>query len=91
MENAKLRKQIEKLKSTERLFKLKREIALSPAEIKKAAKKLGLQTMTAKNIEVATTKKTTKKKTEKPKVEKDIALRLTKKSIETSEKKVKKR
>jgi hypothetical protein len=58
MKNAKLRKEIEQLKSETRRLKLAREIALSPAEIKKAAKKLGLTTMTARNIEVVETKET---------------------------------
>ena len=61
MENAKLRKQIEELKSQERRLKLAREVASTPSEIKKAARKLGLQTMTAKNLEVIKTKKITKK------------------------------
>ncbi len=52
MKNAKLRKEIEELKSETRRLKLAREIALSPNEIKKAAKKLGLTTMTARNIQV---------------------------------------
>lgn len=52
MKNAKLRKQIEELKSEKRRLTLSREISHSPAEIKKAASKLGLTTMTAENIEV---------------------------------------
>lgn len=52
MKNAKLRQHIEDLKAEQRRLQLSREIALSPAEIKKAAKKLGLAAMTAKNIEV---------------------------------------
>lgn len=56
MDNAKLRKQIEEIKSQERRLKLAREVASTPSEIKKAAKKLGLQTMTARNLEVVKTK-----------------------------------
>ncbi len=52
MKNSKLRKQIEELESDKRRLILSKEIALSPAEIKKAAKKLGLAEMTASNIEV---------------------------------------
>lgn len=51
MKNAELRKQIEELKSETRRLKLSKEIALSPAEIKKAAEKLGLTIMTARNIQ----------------------------------------
>ena len=56
MKNAKLRKQIDELKSEKRLLKLEKEIALTPSEIKKAAGKLGLTMMTARNISVANTK-----------------------------------
>lgn len=52
MKNAKLRKQIDELSSEKRRLQLSKEIALSPAEIKKAAQKMGFTTMTASNIEV---------------------------------------
>ena len=42
IKNAKLRKQIEELEYNKRNLQLTREISLSPAEIKKSAKKLGL-------------------------------------------------
>ena len=42
MKNSKLRKQIEQLESEKRRLILAKETSLSPAEIKKAAKKLGL-------------------------------------------------
>lgn len=51
IKNSKLRKQIEELESDKRRLILAKEIALSPAEIKKAAKKIGLTEMTAANIE----------------------------------------
>ncbi len=51
IENSKLKKQIEELKSDQGRIKLAREIALSPAEIKKSAKKLGFVEMTASNIQ----------------------------------------
>jgi outer membrane biosynthesis protein TonB len=52
IKNSKLRKQIDELEAEKRRILLAKEIALSPAEIKKAAKKLGFQEMTAGNIEV---------------------------------------
>jgi len=52
IKNSKLRKQIEELEASKRRLILAKEIALSPAEIKKAAQKIGLREMTASNIEV---------------------------------------
>lgn len=52
IKNSKLRKQIENLESDKRRFILAKEIAMSPAEIKKAAQKLGFREMSASNIEV---------------------------------------
>jgi hypothetical protein len=52
--NAKLREQKAELEAEQRRFKLAREIALSPAEIKKAARKLGFQDMSASNIQLLT-------------------------------------
>lgn len=52
IKNSKLRKQIESLESDKRRFILAKEIAMSPAEIKKAAQKLGFREMSASNIEV---------------------------------------
>ena len=52
MQNSRLRKQIDELETEKRQLMLAREVALSPAEIKKAAKKMGLTAMTASNIEV---------------------------------------
>ena len=52
IKNSKLRKQKDELESAQRHLLLTREIALSPGEIKKAAKKIGLSEMTAANIEV---------------------------------------
>lgn len=51
IKNSKLRKQIDELESEKRRLILEKEVALSPAEIKKAAKKIGLTAMTASNIE----------------------------------------
>lgn len=50
--NAKLRQQKEDLEAEQRRFKLSKEIALSPAEIKKAARKIGFQDMSAANIQI---------------------------------------
>lgn len=75
IKNSKLRKQIEELESDKRRLILSKEIALSPGEIKKAAKKLGLTEMTASNIEVYRPQppkeksKTEKLIVEKPKLE----------------------
>jgi hypothetical protein len=52
IKNAKLRQQKEDLQSEQRRLYLSREISLSPAEIKKAAKKIGLQDFATKSVEV---------------------------------------
>ncbi|MCY7374781.1 MAG: hypothetical protein LH472_02260 [Pyrinomonadaceae bacterium] len=52
IKNSRLRKQIENLEGDKRRFMLAKEIALSPAEVKKAAQKIGFREMTASNIEV---------------------------------------
>lgn len=52
IKNAKLRREKESLEAEQRRLYLMREIALSPAEIKKAAKKIGLQDLTPESIEV---------------------------------------
>lgn len=51
IKNSRLRKQIDELEAEKRRLILQKEIALSPGEIKKAAKKIGLTAMTASNIE----------------------------------------
>ena len=58
IKNSTLKKQIEELEADKRRLLLAKEVALSPGEIKKAAKKLGLTEMTAANIEVARPAKT---------------------------------
>ena len=57
IQNSKLRKEVETLKSQNRRLKLARETSLSPGEIKKAAMQYGLRDMTAKNIEVVNRRK----------------------------------
>ena len=55
MKNSKLRKQKDELEAARRQLLLNKEISLSPGEIKKAAKKIGLTEMTAANIETFST------------------------------------
>ncbi len=50
IKNSKLKKEVEELKSDKRRLQLAKEVALSPAEIKKSAKKMGFTEMTASNI-----------------------------------------
>lgn len=52
IKNAKLRREKENLEAEQRRLYLTREISLSPTEIKKAARKIGLQDLTPENIEV---------------------------------------
>ncbi|MEK7723667.1 MAG: hypothetical protein AAB336_04910 [Acidobacteriota bacterium] len=59
IKNAKLRQQKESLESEQRLLDRNREVSLSPSEIKKVAKKLGLQDLTADSIEVISSVKNT--------------------------------
>ncbi|MGI8494844.1 MAG: hypothetical protein ACR2L1_05975 [Pyrinomonadaceae bacterium] len=56
IKNAKLRQQKEELLSEQRRLYLSREISLAPAEIKKAAKKIGLQEFTASSIQYVSSK-----------------------------------
>lgn len=64
IKNSKMRKQIEELEADKRRLLLAKEMTLSPAEIKKSAKKMGFQEMTASNIEIyrPTPEKITKEK-----------------------------
>lgn len=70
MKNSKLRRQKDELEAAQRQLLLAKEIALSPAEIKKAAKKIGLTEMTAANIEVF--RADDSEKQDKPKIEKIV-------------------
>jgi hypothetical protein len=77
IKNSRLRKQIEELEAGKRRLILAKEIALSPAEIKKAAQKIGFREMTASNIEVFrpngnAADKPAANTADKPKVEKTI-------------------
>lgn len=77
IKNSRLRKQIEELEAGKRRLILAKEIALSPAEIKKAAQKIGFREMTASNIEVFRPngnpgEKPAANTADKPKIEKTI-------------------
>ena len=86
IKNSRLRKQIEELESSKRRLILAKEIALSPAEIKKAARKIGLREMTASNIEVY---RPNAGSIEKPKVEKAVEEKI-KQAISTKSEEIKK-
>lgn len=64
IKNSTLKKQLDDLEAEKRRLLLLKETALSPAEIKKAAKKLGLTEITAANFVPVSSK--TEEKTEKP-------------------------
>lgn len=51
--NAEMKKQISELEAEKRRLALAKEVALAPAEIKKAARRLGLVDMTALNLATA--------------------------------------
>jgi len=68
MKNSRLRKQVDDLEAEKRRLLLAREISLSPAEIKKAAKKTGLMTSSRNESEVAQIVSTTKEKAIPPQV-----------------------
>jgi hypothetical protein len=82
IKNSNLKKQLEDLEAEKRRLMWLKETALSPAEIKKAAKKLGLTEMSANNFQTSAARVTEKaekhltaKKTEegpKPLVEKTV-------------------
>lgn len=55
MKNSRLRKQIDDLEAEKRRLLLAREVAMSPAEIKKAAKKIGFTDTPATEVELAKT------------------------------------
>jgi|GEM_PF-2021876 len=63
IKNERLLKQIEELENEQRRLKLQREEALSPAEVKKVARKLGFREISAENLEI--TKKINRSSQEK--------------------------
>ena len=52
IKNSRLRSQIDELEAEKRRLLLAKEVALSPGEIKKAARRIGFTKMTAANIEL---------------------------------------
>lgn len=93
IKNSKLRKQIEELEAEKRRMLLTKEVVLSPAEIKKAAKKIGFTEMSASNIEVfrggaeTAPKEPAVKKTVDAKLVKETPkTKLVKKEVSASEK-----
>lgn len=66
MRNSKLRKQLDDLESEKRRLLLAREISLSPAEIKKAAQKLGVDDMYVATPQMASITNTNVPKTTVP-------------------------
>ena len=70
IKNSILKKQKDELEAAQRQLLIAKEIALSPAEIKKAAKKIGLTDMTAANIEPLYATTEISQVQEKPKAEK---------------------
>ena len=62
MKNSRLRKQVDELEAEKRRLLLAREVSLSPAEIKKAAKRSGMIDSAAAESEVAQVASVTKEK-----------------------------
>jgi hypothetical protein len=62
MKNSRLRKQVDELEAEKRRLLLAREISLSPAEIKKAAKKAGIVDQPGNGGEIAQVVSATKEK-----------------------------
>jgi hypothetical protein len=63
MKNSRLRRQVDELQAEKRRLLLAREIAMSPAEIKKAARKIGLSDAAEPEVELAKANVATKDKT----------------------------
>lgn len=89
MKNAKLRKQIDELTSEKRRHELLREIALTPAQIKKAAQKLGLSSMSARNIENQDSKRSDQKVDEESTQKEYKDVKKTNSSAEVAKDKIK--
>lgn len=67
MKNSKLKKQIDELEAEKRRLMLAREIALSPAELKRTAKRLGVVSSAAQNDETVKVSAAVKDKAAPPK------------------------
>lgn len=74
IKNSNLRKQVEDLEDEKRRLQLSKEVALSPGEIKKSAKQLGMVELSASNMEIFSTsdEKPLKEKASKQLVEKTV-------------------
>ena len=77
MKNSRLRKQVDELEAEKRRLLLAREVSLSPAEIKKAAKRSGMTDPTEGEI-VAQVASTTKEKAATPVASAEIKLMIVK-------------
>lgn len=64
IKNAKLRQQKEGLEADQRRLFLTKEVALSPAELQKAAQKIGLQELSSRDMEVIMAEKAPEKEAE---------------------------
>ena len=83
--NAKLRQSKDSLESEQRRLNLSKEISLSTDEIKKAAKKIGLQDLTARSIEMISPQKVSDtSSTPKTAIDKSKQAFLTKPEIDKS-------
>ncbi|MDQ3797927.1 MAG: hypothetical protein M3384_00610 [Acidobacteriota bacterium] len=69
IKNARLRQEKENLETQQQHIKLNREITLSPAEIRKAARKIGFREMTASNIDISSRRASSSQPAEKTKPE----------------------
>lgn len=74
VKNSGLRKQLDSLEAEKRRLLLSREVALSPTEIKRSARRLGLSEMTARNVDgYVSTEPKAVAKTAKPREENRVA------------------
>ncbi|MGI8469475.1 MAG: hypothetical protein ACR2N3_13580 [Pyrinomonadaceae bacterium] len=89
IKNAKLRRQKEDLENLQRQLYLAKEVALSPVEIKKAAKKIGLQEFAAGGMETVGRKIENAASATKKAVDQKLAQEFLPKPSETKEEKSK--
>jgi hypothetical protein len=87
MKNSRLRKQVDQLEAEKRRLMLAREISLSPTEIKKAVKKVGLGEAAREPMSVALASTSSTRSmastaaTTKPLVEKTVSVRTTRPTV----------
>lgn len=89
IKNSKLRQQKETLESEQRRLYLNREISLTPAEIKKAAKKIGFQEFASSSIEVVSRKAQSLKPLAEKKLSEKLKPLTSAKSADVKEEKAK--